>query len=308
MTKTFLDFQAQLVELKQSLKEGKQKDEIANVTGPAVAGTGDDSSVVVVRRKKKRKKMLFNVAPKTFDMFRRGKVKYEKWVKYLNLEDESQKAIYTFAKANPQGVIILKNSVTGEVRAIRYNRHGSGNWHKISRFVENKPVQEVPVPDKVEKDAEKFVLDLKKKTAEFKKRYGERYKDVMYATAMNMAKKKHGIGEYKQYGGIIQDIKSSIQNINTKSMDEKFETISYKVPDPMNEDAMDSLKQIVKDKSMKNIKFQKGNMKVDLTTASAILQVYNSLKQPAVKKKLERMVNYSPQSLRTVANFAFGIK
>ena len=41
MTKTFLDFQAQLVELKQSLKEGKQKDEIANVTGPAVAGTGD---------------------------------------------------------------------------------------------------------------------------------------------------------------------------------------------------------------------------------------------------------------------------
>ena len=69
MTKTFLDFQAQLVELKQSLKEGKQKDEIANVTGPAVAGTGDDSSVVVVRRKKKRKKMLFNVAPKTFDMF-----------------------------------------------------------------------------------------------------------------------------------------------------------------------------------------------------------------------------------------------
>ena len=130
----------------------------------------------------------------------------------------------------------------------------------------------------------------------------------MYATAMNMAKKKHGIGEYKQYGGIIQDIKSSIQNINTKSMDEKFETISYKVPDPMNEDAMDTLKQIVKDKSIKNVKFQKGNMKVDLTTASAILQVYNSLKQPAVKKKLERMVNYSPQSLRTVANFAFGIK
>ena len=76
----------------------------------------------------------------------------------------------------------------------------------------------------------------------------------------------------------------------------------------MNEDAMDTLKQIVKDKSIKNVKFQKGNMKVDLKTASAILQVYNSLKQPAVKKKLERMVNYSPQSLRTVANFAFGIK
>ena len=61
MTKTFLDFQAQLVELKQSLKEGKQKDEIANVTGPAVAGTGDDSSVVVERRKERRCYLMWHL-------------------------------------------------------------------------------------------------------------------------------------------------------------------------------------------------------------------------------------------------------
>ena len=37
----------------------------ANATGPAVAGTGDDSSTVVVR-KKKRKTALFTVTPDVF--------------------------------------------------------------------------------------------------------------------------------------------------------------------------------------------------------------------------------------------------
>lgn len=42
-----------------SLKDlEKVSEEIANVTGTGVAGTGDDSSVVVVRNKKKRKKEL----------------------------------------------------------------------------------------------------------------------------------------------------------------------------------------------------------------------------------------------------------
>ena len=303
MTRTFLDFTAELTELKQKLQEGQKKQEIANVTGPAVAGTGDDSSVVVVRKKKKKKSMLFNVAPKVFDMFRRGKVKYERWIKYLNLEDESQKNIYEFAKKNPTGIIILKNSVTGEVRAIRYNRHGSGNWHKISRFVEDKPIQEVPVPPRVEKDAEKFVLDLKKKTADFKKRYGERYKDVMYATAMKMAKKKHGIGEAKPYGGIIQDIKSSIQNINTKSMDEQIEPVIYKVPDYfVTEDVLEQLR-----KEKKEIKTSKGSFKIEANTSAAVLGVHKLLNSEN-QEKVKRMLNYSPQSFRTVVNFAFGVK
>ena len=37
------------------------------------AGTGDDSSTVVVRRSGKRKLFTYNVEPKLFDMFRRGK-------------------------------------------------------------------------------------------------------------------------------------------------------------------------------------------------------------------------------------------
>ena len=81
------------------------KEEIANVTGRAVAGTGDDSSTVVVRRSGKRKLFTYNVEPKLFDMFRRGKKKYEKWAKYLDLEDEAQADIYKTAMKNPKGII-----------------------------------------------------------------------------------------------------------------------------------------------------------------------------------------------------------
>ena len=108
-------------------------EEIANVTGTGVAGTGDDSSTVVVRKSGKRRLFTYNVEPQLFDKFRRGKKKYEKWSKYLDLEDEVQQGIYTTAMKNPKGIIVMKNSETGEVRAIRYSRTGGGNWHKISR-------------------------------------------------------------------------------------------------------------------------------------------------------------------------------
>ena len=37
---------------------------------------------------------------------------------------------------------------------------------------------------------EKYVLELKKKSDEFKKKYGDKWLDVIYATATNMAKKQ----------------------------------------------------------------------------------------------------------------------
>ena len=114
-------------------KFNKFAEEIANVTGTGVAGTGDDSSTVVVRRSGKRKLFTYNVEPKLFDKFRRGKKKYEKWSKYLDLEDEVQQGIYKTAMKNPKGIMVMKNSETGEVRAIRYSRTGGGQWHKISR-------------------------------------------------------------------------------------------------------------------------------------------------------------------------------
>ena len=73
---------------------------------------------------------------KCFNKFRNGKTKFERWSKYLDLEDESQKRIYDWARRNHKGVIVLQNATTGAVRGIRYNRSGGGQWSKLSRIKE----------------------------------------------------------------------------------------------------------------------------------------------------------------------------
>lgn len=115
------------------------EDAAANATGPAVAGTGDDSDTVVVR-KKKRKTAIFKVTPEVFSRFAKGKKKYERWSKYLNTEDEAEASIYNFARKNPDGMIILQCQDTGNQKGIRYNPNGGGAWRKIQR--KNKSLRE----------------------------------------------------------------------------------------------------------------------------------------------------------------------
>jgi len=87
-------------------------------------------------KSKKKKCETFSVSDDCFNMFRRGKTKFERWSKYLDLTDASQKKIYDWAKKHHNGTIILQNSVTGAVRGIRYNRTGGGQWGKITRLKE----------------------------------------------------------------------------------------------------------------------------------------------------------------------------
>ena len=55
--------------------------------------------------------------------------------------------------------MILQNAVTGEIRAVRHNRMGGGQWHKLSRGLQS---EEKDMPKKVLDDAEEIVKDLKK--------------------------------------------------------------------------------------------------------------------------------------------------
>ena len=289
--RNFSDFSSELLALKETLKT--KKEDIANVAGDGAV------SMPPTARKVKRKSKTFNVSPQLFDIFRRGKKKFEKWSKYLNMEDEGHRAIYSWAIKNRQGILILQNSQTGEIRAIRHNRLGGGQWHKISRGIK----EEAEMPKKVRDDAEKFVKELKPKKADFVKRYGKDAKSVMYATAMNMAKKKHGIKDEKKFGSIISQIKDSIDNIGThKTIEEKANEFLYDGPFSDHEDNIKVLESIINEKQTQKITFDKGGkMKVDIATAEAVLHFYKKLKTEQ-KVKMRKMMNGNVQGFKTLKN------
>ena len=87
-------------------------------------------------RKKKRKYETFKVSDDVFAKFRNGKTKFERWSKYLDLSDSSQKKIYDYARKHHNGVIVLQNATTGAVRGIRFNRTGGGQWGRFARLKE----------------------------------------------------------------------------------------------------------------------------------------------------------------------------
>ena len=292
MTQSFSDFNNQLLALREKLKVKK---EIANV-----AGDGAVSMPPTAKRVKKRKSKTFSVSPQLFDVFRRGKKKFEKWSKYLNMEDEGHRAIYSWAVKNPQGIMIIQNSVSGEVRALRHNRMGGGQWHHISRGL-----KEDKGPDRVEKDAEKFVKDLKPKKADFVKRYGKDAERVMYATAMNMAKKKHGFStEEKKYGSFVTQIKDSIDKIGThKTIEEQAEFI-YDSPFSSHDNNIRVLEKIVKENTKDKITFDKGGkMNIDVGTAKIVIEFYNKLDEyPELQEKFRKMMNGNVQGMKTIKN------
>ena len=215
------------------------------------------------------------------------------------MEDEGHRAIYSWAIKNRQGIMILQNSQTGEIRAIRHNRLGGGQWHKISRGIK----EEAEMPKKVRDDAEKFVKELKPKKADFVKRYGKDAKSVMYATAMNMAKKKHGIKDEKKFGSIISQIKDSIDNIGTHvTVEEKANEFLYDSPFSDHEDNIKVLESIINEKQTQKITFDKGGkMKVDIATAEAVLHFYKKLKTEQ-KVKMRKMMNGNVQGFKTLKN------
>jgi len=68
-------------------------------------------------RKKKYKD--FDVSSEVFRRFSTGRNKFERWSKYLNLQDEKQFEIYKYATRNRDATIILRDEETGALRSIR---------------------------------------------------------------------------------------------------------------------------------------------------------------------------------------------
>ena len=64
---------------------------------------------------------------------------------------------------------------------------------------------------------------------------------------------------------------------------------------------VDTLRKIVKDKQHQTVMFKSGQAIVDLFTASAMVQVYDALKKPEMKKHFEKMITDKAGFLKTQA-------
>ena len=71
------------------------------------------------KKVKEQKYKMFEVPAEVFRKFDTGRNKFERWSKYLDLADENQKTIYDYATRNTQSVVVLRDSTTGAMRAIR---------------------------------------------------------------------------------------------------------------------------------------------------------------------------------------------
>lgn len=62
---------------------------------------------------------MFDVPGNVFSRFQNGRNRFERWSKYLDLNDEEQKCLYDYACKNIKNTIVLRNSDNGALRSIR---------------------------------------------------------------------------------------------------------------------------------------------------------------------------------------------
>ena len=143
---------------------------------------------------------------------------YHHWIgqhsKKGPISDDDHKEIKRVANANDANVhvsssqdeegyhhVLIHSSTRESAKSTAddlYDEGGSVTRHRPKKSTRNEDVQHVTerkLTGAETEKKEKLVLSLKKRMGGFKKRYGERAKDVMYATATKMAKEELNIDE-----------------------------------------------------------------------------------------------------------------
>ena len=62
---------------------------------------------------------IFDVDCDCFEKFKSGRKKFERWARFLNMDNETHKSIYDYACNYRKNTIVLRCSQTGALRAIR---------------------------------------------------------------------------------------------------------------------------------------------------------------------------------------------
>lgn len=156
-------------------------------------------------------------------------------------------------------------SVYEEARSIECPDCGKSYPKGEEHECELEEVAEEEMTDAQYKKREEIVKSMKKKMGDFKKRYGDRAKEVMYATATKMAMEEEVV-----YEAVIDD-----------------------------------LRKIVDKKQRADVKFADGNkLKVDSFSASALVQVHDAL-NGANQKKFADAINKNESMFMKMLDFAF---
>ena len=130
----------------------------------------------------------------------------------------------------------------------------------------------------------RYQKDKKKKE---KKPYDARTKEARgFYSRMTELKAKREVREQSKLAAKVQE--------NTLNRENEY---------LLAEDNVDVLKNIVKNKQNKSIKFKDGAMKVDLYTASAVTQVFD-LVNKSNQQKLSKLINGKKAEFMKVASFA----
>ena len=108
---------------------------------------------------------------------------------------------------------------------------------------------------------------------------------------------------YKEHRAKLEAARAKREAAKQAKFSEKVKesATDFNVESLLAEDNVDVLRSIVKSKSAKPMKFKDGTMKVDLFTASAMVQVLDKV-NPANKKKLTNMINGKKGQFTAAAN------
>ena len=289
-----------------------EEDAPTNATGVAVAGTGDDSSVVVMKKKKKKtfldaRTKEYKEHQKRLEASRARREERRKAASKINEGqlDEREKGIDQLPRQflNPdKEVMILKK---GKVIVIdkkdqdKYMRQG---WELAENQISEMKKVEITLNDPNDvKKIKKDVIDLTNK------------KRNVNITMKQMGKKLIIDGGDYDITREVKDIRNFIGYKDAKVVEDiQPKTFSQKVQEQIGgferesflaENNIDVIKSIVKNKSAKNIKMKDGSLKMDMFTASAIMNVYNKV-NPTNKKKMEDLANGKKSDLMKLQSLA----
>ena len=101
---------------------------------------------------------------------------------------------------------------------IKHDRQMDADRRRLTRLKNRStnPTNTNEVSDAVMATKEKIYKDLKKKKDYFEKEYGDKAKEVMHGTAMNMAKKQHKVAEGKFTSELTRQLQLEVLNMQQR--------------------------------------------------------------------------------------------